>query len=84
MKTTQKDSLIRLNEVLRRTGGTKTQTYKDMNAGTHPLPVRRGRVSLWSQNEINEYIEKLKAGSRGISKAYVKNRAQLDSESEAA
>jgi len=72
------DSLIRLDEVLRQTGGTKSQTYIDIKKGVHPPPIKRGKVSLWPQSEINEYIEQLKAGERGVSDANVQNRAQLD------
>ena len=67
------DSLIRLSEVLQQTGNSKTQCYREMKNGTHPQPIRRGRVCLWSQNEINEYIEQLKAGERGVRDANVKN-----------
>ena len=78
------DSLIRLDEVLRQTGGTKSQTYIDIKNGLHPEPIRRGRVSLWSQNEVNDYIDQLKAGARGVGDCNAKNRAMQASTSAAA
>lgn len=72
------DSLLRLSEVLKQTGISKSQTYLDIKLGLHPEPIRKGRISLWSQNEINAYIEDLKAGQRGVlQETNVKNSAQI-------
>jgi len=77
------DSLIRLPDVLEQTGFTKSDLYRKIRENEFPEPIRRGRTSLWSQNEVNEYIERLKKESRGVSVPNVKNRHLLEQENAA-
>lgn len=56
------DSLIRLNEVLKRTGLSKTTLYELIKQGNFPQQVKLGRTSLWSENEVFHFIEEAKAG----------------------
>ncbi len=52
--------LIRLPEVMRRTGLSRTTIYRLMKAGTFPKPVPLGaRLNLWSAAEIEAWIDDL-------------------------
>ncbi|MBS9438640.1 AlpA family transcriptional regulator [Photorhabdus noenieputensis] len=52
------NKLIRLNEVLNRTGYSKSWTYKLIDKGEFPKPVKIGPRSIaFIEGEINEWIE---------------------------
>ncbi|MBV8379215.1 MAG: AlpA family phage regulatory protein [Paucibacter sp.] len=51
--------LLRLGEVLHRTGLSRTVTYERMANGLHPRAIKIGRCSLWLEHEISSWIEQL-------------------------
>lgn len=54
-----KQSLIRLPEVCRRTGNGKSWTYKEIQAGRFPKPVKTGfRSVAWVESEVDAWIER--------------------------
>lgn len=59
------DVLIRLAEVMRRTGLKKTAIYARIAAKTFPAPVRDGGASLWVEAEVQAHIDALKAARNG-------------------
>lgn len=49
-------SLLRLREVTRRTGKSRSSVYRDVAAGTFPAPVKLGeRASAWPEHEISAW-----------------------------
>ena len=51
-------SLIRLDEVERRTTHSRSEIYKRMRAGKFPRPVKLSRrVMAWVEQEVNDYVE---------------------------
>lgn len=55
------DSLIDLGTVQKQIHKGKSWIYKEIADGNFPAPIKLGRSSLWSQNDLNKYIEKIKA-----------------------
>lgn len=54
---TKPESLIRLPEVMRRTGRGRTAIYADMAAGTFPRSVSIGpRAVAWPESSIDAWI----------------------------
>lgn len=51
------DSLLRLNEVMRRTGLRKTSIYDRVARGTFPRFRKVGVATVWSEKEISQWIE---------------------------
>jgi prophage regulatory protein len=50
-------SLLRLREVTRRTGKSRSSVYRDVAAGTFPAPVKLGeRASAWPAAEVDRWI----------------------------
>ena len=60
--------LIRLPEVLRRTGESKSSLYRKIKAGLFPKPVRLGpppcRAVGWPDNEVDAYVAAVIAAAR--------------------
>ena len=54
------DNLIRLNSVLEQFQTSRSSWYKLISEGKAPKPIKYNRSSFWSQNEINEFIDKVK------------------------
>lgn len=52
------ESLLRLPDVTRRTGKSVSLIYKEMDAGTFPRPLKRGRASVWIESEVQAAIER--------------------------
>ena len=51
-------AMLKLPEVIRRTGRGRSGIYSDMAAGTFPAPVKLGvRAVAWAEHEIEEWIE---------------------------
>ena len=51
--------IIRLPEVLEKTGHAQSTWYEGVKNGTHPKPVPIGRYTVgWVESEIDEWIEK--------------------------
>ncbi len=52
-------TLLRLPEVIARTGIARSTIYRDIAAGTFPAPIRinDGGVRAWSSKEIDLWIE---------------------------
>lgn len=48
--------LIRLREVVNKTGLSKTSIYRGIAARTFPLHVRYGKASFWSAAEVDAWI----------------------------
>jgi prophage regulatory protein len=50
-------SLLRLREVCRRTGKSRSSVYREIAAGSFPAPVPLGeRASAWVEHEVAEWI----------------------------
>lgn len=64
---TNQDSILRLNEVCKRTGLSRTFVYEYAAAGKFPKQVKLGkRISGWSANAVQAWIdETLKNGMEG-------------------
>ena len=63
----QEDSILRINEVLKKTGLRRSTVYKLMKQESFPLPcplTNNGAAVGWSLNEVQEWINaaKLKRG----------------------
>ena len=55
--------LLRLPEVLKRTGLGRSALYALMKAGTFPRPLRIGaRAVAWLEDEVDEWIRKRPRG----------------------
>lgn len=50
------ESLLRMDEVKRRTGHSTSSLYRAMAAGDFPRPRKRGHVSLWLESEVDAAI----------------------------
>lgn len=50
------ESLLRLPEVLRRTGMSRSGVYAGMLAGTFPRALKRRSTPLWIESEIDTWI----------------------------
>lgn len=49
--------LIRLPDVIARTGLSRSRVYELMNAGNFPRPVKHSaRVNTWPESEIDDWI----------------------------
>ncbi|WP_413493032.1 helix-turn-helix transcriptional regulator [Morganella psychrotolerans] len=63
--TTQKESLIRLPEVIRRTGYSKPWLYKLIDAGQFPKQVKIGSRSIaFVESEVDAWVANKIAESR--------------------
>ena len=62
----QRLALLRLPEVCRLTGKTRSCIYRGIAAGTFPAPVKLGeRASAWPEHEIKAWIsERIAARER--------------------
>jgi len=60
------DSLIDLITVQKQIHKGKSWIYKEISGGNFPPPIKLGRSSLWSQNSINAYIEKVKGNKNEL------------------
>ena len=52
------ESLLRLPEVLRRTGHSRSSWYAEVLAGRAPRPVKRGKAALWLESEVQAVIDR--------------------------
>lgn len=50
------ERFLRIDQVLDRSGHSKTTLYEAIKRGDYPAPVKRGRTSLWIESEIDEAI----------------------------
>ncbi|GAB4211812.1 MAG: hypothetical protein OHK0012_04950 [Synechococcales cyanobacterium] len=50
------DQLLRLPEVKRLTGLSRSRIYRLIAGGQFPSPCKVGRSSLWKLSEINEFV----------------------------
>ncbi|VAW38371.1 hypothetical protein MNBD_GAMMA01-736 [hydrothermal vent metagenome] len=54
--------LLRLKEVINRTGLSKSKIYDAINTGEFPKPVKifkNGRAVCWNEKSINDFISKV-------------------------
>lgn len=58
------DILIKLPEVCRQAGFGKSAIYDMIKAGTFPGPIKLGYGSRWSQQEVQAWVEELKAARK--------------------
>ena len=62
------DRLLRIKEITKMVGVCATTIYRHMRKGDFPQAIRLSdRVTLWSHNDVQKWIEKKKAEA-GISK----------------
>ncbi len=58
--------LLRLPEVIQRTGRSRTGIYREVQEGTFPKPVRASLRSVaWIEGEVDQWIAARIAASRG-------------------
>lgn len=53
----QSNSFLRLEDVMRRVGIKRSLIYKLMSEGKFPKACRIGRASVWSEREIDTFVE---------------------------
>lgn len=53
--------LLRLQQVMAKTGVARTFIYDLIKRGRFPMPLKAGRSSLWIEAEIDQWIEALAA-----------------------
>lgn len=54
-------AMIRLKEVMKRTGKSRTTIWRNVRAGTFPAPVSTGPQSIaWFEDEVQEWQDSLK------------------------
>jgi prophage regulatory protein len=58
------DILIKLPEVCRQSGISKSTIYDLISSASFPLPIKLGRYSRWSQTEVQLWIETQKQERR--------------------
>ena len=63
------DRLIRLPEALAATGLTRSNLYRWISRGSFPRPIKFGRVSAWSEHEVQAWIEDRKLERGGEQQA---------------
>lgn len=57
------ERLIRLPEVMARTGIKRSTVYKYMDDGRFPKSIKQSpRVAVWKESEIDAYIAKIGGG----------------------
>jgi len=62
------ESLLRLPEVMRRTGMCRAKIYKLCKVSGFPKPLRlHGRSSAWVESEVQEWIANIIAEARKAS-----------------
>ena len=57
--------LIKLPAVLDRSGGSKSEFYRLVNANKAPAPIHRGRLVYWVEEEIDNWLAELVAAPGG-------------------
>lgn len=55
--STQHPRLLRLREVLHRTGMSRSRAYACIADGLFPPPVKLGRTSAWVESEVDTWIK---------------------------
>jgi len=55
------DNLLRLSDVMQKTKFSRAFVYDLIHQGQFPQQIKLGRSSFWSENEINQFIQTLKA-----------------------
>lgn len=51
------EAFLRLDQVLARSGHSKTTLYAAIARKEYPAPVKRGRSSLWLESEVQASID---------------------------
>lgn len=51
------ESFLRLDQVLAKSGHSKTTLYAAIKRGDYPAPLKRGRSSLWIASEVQSAID---------------------------
>jgi prophage regulatory protein len=51
------ESLLRLPDVLKRTGMSRSGVYAAMMAGTFPRAIKRASTPLWIESEIDAWVQ---------------------------
>lgn len=65
----RKESLLRLRDVLLRTGLSRATTYQCIKDGSHPAPIPlQGRTRAWVESDIDAWIASRIAAARGSGK----------------
>lgn len=49
--------LLRLPQILERTGLSRSEIYRRIAAGTFPQPAKLGSMSAWSSIEVAEWVK---------------------------
>ncbi len=75
--STQENRILRLREVMRLTGLSKTTIHRRYRDGTFPRPLRLGPQSIgWRRAEILEWLESLPRAGAGADDGGVKAHAR--------
>jgi prophage regulatory protein len=48
--------LLRLPDVMARTGLSRSRVYELLHAGEFPQPAKIGRLNLWAEHELDQFI----------------------------
>ncbi len=59
-------SLLKLPEVIRRTGRSKSTIYDEVNRGLFPRPIKVGRRTYWRDDEIAKMVDAYTVGVTGV------------------
>ncbi len=55
--TAQPTRFIRVGEVIHRTSLARQTLYEHIGQGRFPAPVKLGRLSVWLEHEVQQWIE---------------------------
>jgi prophage regulatory protein len=59
MSDSEMERLVRLPEVMKRVGLSKTKVYGLMKRGDFPNPIKIGRNSVWKTSELINWMQTL-------------------------
>lgn len=66
-KSTDRKRIIKLPEVIKRTGKGRSSIYAGVDEGSFPAPIKIGkRASGWVEEEIEEWIDVRISASRNV------------------
>lgn len=64
---TQKRTLCqhyRMRDICKRLNLSRSKIYLDISKGLFPPPIKLGRTSVWSEDQLTEYLSQMAKASR--------------------
>lgn len=55
--------VLRMSEVLKSTKMSRATLYRRIDEGKFPKPVKNGRISVWRESVVKEFIDSLEVAS---------------------